>query len=100
MSRHSRDNKTVSNYQLYKNIGSDNALSAAASFEQSPAYNVLFDVTGTIKGGPGLGGGKPGNVSISGQQGGTALSIISTGGENLVVNVKCILKILFGAWLG
>ena len=78
------------------NIGSDNALSPAASFEQSPAYNVLFDVTGTIKGGPGLGGGKPGNVSISGQQGGTALSIISTGGENLVVNVNSSARIYGG----
>ena len=78
------------------NIGSDNALSPAASFEQSPAYNILFDVTGTIKGGPGLGGGKPGNVSISGQQGGTALSIISTGGENLVVNVNSSARIYGG----
>ena len=52
------------------NIGSDNALTPAAAFEESPAYNVLFDISGTIKGAPGLGGGKPGNVSISGQTGG------------------------------
>ena len=77
-------------------IGSDNALSPAASFEQSPAYNLLFDVSGTIKGGPGIGGGKPGNVSITGQAGGTALSIISTGGENLVVNVRSSARIYGG----
>ena len=77
-------------------IGSDNALSPAASFEQSPAYNLLFDVTGTIKGAPGLGGGKPGNVSISGQTGGTALSIISTGGENLTVLVRSSARIYGG----
>jgi len=78
------------------NIGSDNALTPAAAFEESPAYNLLFDVTGTIKGAPGLGGGKPGNVSISGQTGGTALSIISTGGENLVVNVNSSARIYGG----
>ena len=78
------------------NIGSDNALTPAASFEESPAYNVLFDVIGTIKGAPGLGGGKPGNVSITGQTGGTALSIISTGGENLVVNVNSSARIYGG----
>jgi len=77
-------------------IGSDNALTPAASFEQSPAYNLLFDVTGTIKGAPGLGGGKPGNVSISGQTGGTALSIISTGGENLTVLVRSSARIYGG----
>ena len=77
-------------------IGSDNALSPAASFEQSPAYNLLFDVTGTIKGAPGIGGGKPGNVSISGQTGGTALSIISTGGENLTVLVRSSARIYGG----
>ena len=77
-------------------IGSDNALSPAASFEQSPAYNLLFDVTGTIQGAPGLGGGKPGNVSISGQTGGTALSIISTGGENLTVLVRSSARIYGG----
>ena len=77
-------------------IGSDNALSPAASFEQSPAYNLLFDVTGTIKGAPGMGGGKPGNVSISGQTGGTALSIISTGGENLTVLVRSSARIYGG----
>ena len=78
------------------NIGSDNALTPAAAFEESPAYNVLFDITGTIKGAPGLGGGKPGNVSITGQTGGTALSIISTGGENLVVNVNSSARIYGG----
>jgi len=77
-------------------IGSDNALSPAASFEQSPAYNLLFDITGTIKGGPGIGGGKTGNVSISGQNGGTALSIISTGGENLTVLVRSSARIYGG----
>ena len=77
-------------------IGSDNALSPAASFEQSPAYNLLFDITGTIKGAPGIGGGKPGNVSISGQTGGTALSIISTGGENLTVLVRSSARIYGG----
>ena len=66
------------------------------SFEQSPAYNLLFDVTGTIKGAPGLGGGKTGNVSISGQTGGTALSIISTGGENLTVLVRSSARIYGG----
>ena len=58
--------------------------------------DVLFDVIGTIKGAPGLGGGKPGNVSITGQTGGTALSIISTGGENLVVNVDSSARIYGG----
>ena len=77
-------------------IGSDNALTPAASFEQSPAYNLLFDITGTIKGAPGVGGGKPGNVSISGQTGGTALSIISTGGENLTVLVRSSARIYGG----
>ena len=43
-----------------------------------------------------MGGGKPGNVSISGQTGGTALSIISTGGENLTVLVRSSARIYGG----
>ena len=58
--------------------------------------NTYFDITGTIKGGPGIGGGKTGNVSISGQNGGTALSIISTGGENLTVLVRSSARIYGG----
>ena len=45
---------------------------------------------------PGIGGGKTGNVSISGQNGGTALSIISTGGENLTVLVRSSARIYGG----
>ena len=78
------------------NIGSDNALSPMTSFEQSPAYNLLFDVTGTIKGALDWVVESPGNVSISGQTGGTALSIISTGGENLTVNVRSSARIYGG----
>jgi len=68
--------------------GSNSVSSTAASFNAT-AYNLTFDVYGSILGAAGRGGGTgSGAPDPSGQSGGNALSIESSNGNNIVVLVR------------
>jgi len=67
--------------------GSNDVTSPAATFNAT-AYNLTIDVSGSILGAGGRGGGTSGAPAISGESGGNALSVTSSGGNNVVVNVK------------
>jgi len=67
--------------------GSNDASSPAASFDAT-AYKLTIDVSGRMLGAGGRGGGTSGAPEISGESGGNALSVTSSGGNNVIVNVK------------
>ena len=67
--------------------GSTNVTNSAATFNAT-AHNFTIDVSGSILGAGGKGGGRTGAPAISGQDGGDALSVTSSSGNNVVVNVK------------
>jgi len=61
--------------------------SPAATFDAT-AYNLTLDVYGYIYGGAGRGGGTTGAPAISGEDGGTALTMSSSGGNNIRILVR------------
>ena len=67
--------------------GSNTVLSPAAE-HNATTYNFTLDVYGNILGCGGRGGGTSGAPSISGEAGGDALSMTSSGGNNIVVLVR------------
>lgn len=76
--------------------GSDTVSSSAADFNAT-AYNFTIDVGGNIYGAAGRGGGTgSGAPDPSGQTGGNALTMASSGGNNVVVNVRNTGKIYGG----
>ena len=81
-------------------VYSQNATTPSFTFS-STAYNVIFDVYGNLLGAGGAGGGTATAVStgigtISGQPGGTAASISSPSGNNIVVYVRSSAQIFAG----
>jgi len=81
-------NKTINKVAFIDGIcGSSSPSSPAASFDAT-AYNLTIDVSGSIRGAGGRGGGQTGAPAISGEDGGDALSVTSSGGNNVVVNVS------------
>ena len=76
--------------------GSNTTLSPAAE-HNATAYNLTIDVYGNILGCGGGGGGTGGNApAISGEAGGDALSMLSSGGNNISVLVRSGAKIYGG----
>ena len=75
--------------------GSSSVSSVAASFNAT-AYNLTFDVTGSILGAGGRGGGTSGAPDPSGEGGGTAMSVSSSSGRNVVVLVRSGARIYGG----
>ena len=75
--------------------GSSSVSSVAASFNAT-AYNLTFDVTGSILGAGGRGGGTSGAPDPSGEAGGTAMSVSSSSGNNVVVLVRSGARIYGG----
>ena len=75
--------------------GSSSVSSVAASFNAT-AYNLTFDVTGSILGAGGRGGGTSGAPDPSGEGGGNAMSIASSSGRNVVVLVRSGARIYGG----
>jgi len=76
--------------------GSNIAASPASSFDAT-AYNMTIDVHGNIYGSGGRGGGTGGGApDPAGEDGGTALTIASSGGNNIVVEVRSTGKIYGG----
>lgn len=67
--------------------GSTSISSYAASFDAT-AYNLTFDVYGSIFGAGGRGGGTSGAPAISGENGGNALYVASSSGNNVSVLVR------------
>jgi len=67
--------------------GSNSSSSVSASFNAT-AYNLTFDVYGSVLGAGGRGGGTSGAPDPSGEGGGNAMSIASSGGNNIVVLVR------------
>jgi len=75
--------------------GSNSVSSTAASFNAT-AYNLTVDVYGSILGAGGRGGGTSGAPDPSGESGGDALSMASSGGNNIVVSVRTGSRIYAG----
>ena len=75
--------------------GSNSTSSYAATFD-STAYNLTLDVYGSILGAGGRGGGTSGAPDPSGESGGDALSMTSSGGNNIVVSVRTGSRIYAG----
>ena len=75
--------------------GSSSVSSVAASFNAT-AYNLTFDITGSILGAGGRGGGTSGAPDPSGEGGGTAMSVSSSSGRNVVVLVRSGARIYGG----
>lgn len=75
--------------------GSNTAVSPAAE-HNAPTYNFTVDVYGSILGSGGRGGGTSGAPAISGEVGGDALSMASSGGSNIVVLVRSGARIYGG----
>lgn len=73
-------------------VGSNSTSSAASDFN-AIAYNLTIDVAGNIYGAGGAGGT---SATISGESGGTALSVTSSGGNNIVVFVRSSAQIYGG----
>ena len=67
--------------------GSSSVSSPAASFSAT-THNLTVDVYGDILGCGGRGGGTTGAPAINGEDGGDALSMTSSGGNNIVVLVR------------
>jgi len=74
--------------------GSNSSSSVSASFN-AIAYNLIFDVYGSILGASGKGGGTSGAPAVSGEAGGTAMSVSSSGG-NIEILVRSGARIYGG----
>jgi hypothetical protein len=75
--------------------GSDLVVNPAATFNAT-AYNFTIDVHGNIYACGGRGGGTTDAPAIAGENGGTALTMASTGGNNISVNVRSTGKVYGG----
>lgn len=74
--------------------GSNSASSSAADFNAT-AYNLTIDVYGNIYGSSGRGGGT-GGPDPSGESGGTALTVASSAGNNIIIFVRSSAQIYGG----
>ena len=75
--------------------GSTNVTNSAATFNAT-AYNFTINVSGSILGAGGRGGGTSGAPDPSGEGGGTAMSVSSSSGRNVVVLVRSGARIYGG----
>lgn len=78
-------NKNIKKWMyIYGTCGSNSTSSAAVSFNDT-AYNLTIDIFGYIYGAGGSGGTAS---TISGGSGGHALSVVSPGGNNIIINLR------------
>jgi len=80
-------NKNINKFLFVTGTCGSSSVSSVAAGFNATAYNLTFDVTGSILGCGGRGGGTSGAPDPSGEGGGTAMSIASSGGNNIVVLV-------------
>jgi len=73
---------------MYMNGAVGSSTSSAAAILSSTAHNLTIDVSGSILGSGGRGGGTAGAPAISGESGGNGLNINSSGANNIVVFVR------------
>jgi hypothetical protein len=78
-------NKNIKKWMYINGTCGTNSTSLFASTFNATAYNLTIDVSGGIYGAGGVGGT---SATISGSPGGGALSVQSTGGNNIVVFVR------------
>lgn len=86
-------NKNIRKWTYINGTCGSNSVSSPASTFATTAYNLTIDVSGIIYGAGGAGGTLS---TISGTNGGTALSITNSLGLNLVVNVQSTANIYGG----
>ena len=73
---------------MYMNGAVGSSTSSAAAILSSTAHNLTIDVSGSILGSGGRGGGQAGAPDPSGESGGNGLNINSSGANNIVVFVR------------
>ena len=78
-------NKPIKKWMYINGTCGTNSTSSFASTFNATAYNMTIDVSGGIYGAGGVGGT---SATIAGSTGGGALSVQSTGGNNIVVFVR------------
>jgi len=81
---------------MYMNGTVGSSTSSAAAILSSTAHNLTIDVSGSILGSSGRGGGTAGAPAISGESGGNGLNINSSGANNIVVFVRNTANIFGG----
>ena len=81
-------NKNIEKFMFIDGTCGSNSVSASAASFAATAYNLTFDVYGSVLGCGGRGGGTSGAPDPSGEGGGPALSVASSGGNNIVVLVR------------
>ena len=89
-------NKNINKFLFVTGTCGSNSVSSVAASFNATAYNLTFDVTGSILGAGGRGGGTSGAPDPSGEAAGTAMSIASSGGRNVVVLVRSGARIYGG----
>lgn len=86
-------NKNIKKWMYINGICGSNSTSLSAASFNSTTYNLTIDVSGYIYGAGGSGGT---STTISGDSGGSALSVTSSGGNNIVVFVRSTAQIYGG----
>lgn len=81
-------NKNVRKFLFVDGTCGSNVASSSAADFNATAYNLTIDVYGNIYACGGRGGGISGAPDPSGENGGTALTMASSGGNNIVVFVR------------
>ena len=82
-------NKSINKFMFIDGTCGSNSISSTAADFNATAHNLTIDVYGSILGAGGRGGGTgSGAPDPSGQGAGTALSVASSGGNNIVVLVR------------
>jgi len=81
-------NKNINKFMFIDGTCGSNSVSSTAADFNATAHNLTIDVYGSILGCGGRGGGTSGAPDPSGESAGTALSVASSGGNNIVVLVR------------
>lgn len=89
-------NKNVRKFLFVDGTCGSNAASSPAAQLSATAYNLTVDVSGSILGASGRGGGTTGAPAIAGESGGSALEMTSSSGANNIVLIKSGAKIYGG----
>ena len=89
-------NKSINKFMFIDGTCGSNSISSTAADFNATAHNLTIDVYGSILGCGGRGGGTSGAPDPSGEGAGTALSMASSGGNNIVVLVRSGARIYGG----
>ena len=88
-------NKSVKKYLYINGTVGSKATSQPAASLSSEVYNLVIDVSGSILGAGGAGGGSNASYPVNGENGGNSLYVVSTGSV-VTVNLKSTAQVYGG----